>query len=424
MSEGLLNQEEIDALLGAANLEPAQAEITGPEAQQERATGGSPEAAIPAGQQETAGLREEEKDALGEIGNICMGSASTTLSLLLNQKVSITSPSVSVTTVEELFESFSVPYMIIYIQYIEGLSGFNLLMIRLGDAAVLADLMMGGDGTNVSEELTDVGVSAASEAMNQMIGTASTSMASMFGRIVNISPPETIVYRSAEDISALQLNITGPVVVVSFKMTIGDILDTRIMQIMGIDTAVEEANFILRNLYQDAGGEQFIQAEPPVEETAESLEAGEFPGQADGSLGALTEDITEPEPLELAAARGSDASTFQRRKPAAEPAGKKLLSNTPSGWDQERLDIIMDIPLKVTVLLGRTRWPIKDILEITPGSVIELQSMVDEPVEILVNGVLVAVGEVVVVNENFGVRITGIFNPEERLRKIAQRMTP
>ncbi len=422
MSDGLLKQEEIDALLSDPNPEAAQAEeamddFQGKELEIDESVAESAEEKSSI----VMDLKNEEKDALGEIGNICMGAASTTLSMLLNQKVNITSPFVTTTTLDDLVASFTVPYMIIYIQYIEGLSGFNLLMMKLDDAAVLANLMMGGDGTNISEELTDIGISAAAEAMNQMIGSSSTSMASMFSRIVNISPPETIVYRKPEEIKPLQMFVKGPVVAVSFKMTIGEILDTQIMQVMGIETAVEEAKFILGNLCEDSIEEQSVKKYFPVqEEVGEIADVEGLTEVVDDLFSDLPEDVKEPEPAKPTKAAGASGQAVKTQYIPTKPVVSSTLV-APPGWDQKRLDMILDIPLKVTALLGRTKWPIKDILGITPGSVIELESLVDEPVEILVNGILVAMGEVVVVNENFGVRITSIIGTEERLQKLLQR---
>ncbi|MCL6561256.1 MAG: flagellar motor switch phosphatase FliY [Firmicutes bacterium] len=427
MSNRLLKQEEIDALLNAQLAESADVLEEGPE---------DPAQDIP--RESTFDSSDEylsdmEKDALGEVGNICMGSASTTLSMLLNQPVNITSPMVTITTEEKLFESFVIPHMTIYVRFTEGLSGYNFLIIKLEDAAVLADLMMGGDGTNMDEELTEIGISAASEAMNQMIGTASTAMATMFNRTVNISPPETRVYRSDSEDRPNVLGF-GPVVVVWFDMKVGDILDTKIMQVMSLETAREEAGLILGQLMPQEAAGAVISEEPLPEAVTERDYAGDFmagdvsPGFDDGFLESVT---TDPALFGAADAApggaGGDAGGVRRAQagipgakapvppPPPQPAQPKVAAYAP-GIDQQRLDLILDIPLKVTVLLGRTRWPMKDILGLTPGSVVELQSLVDEPVEVLVNGTLVAKGEVVVVNENFGVRITNIIGPEERLK--------
>ena len=403
MTNRLLRQEEIETLLNAQVPESYQPEE---------------DAEISVEQTPPELLTDEEKDALGEVGNICMGSSSTTLSMLLNQPVNITSPMVTITTMEELFKSFVIPHISIYVHFTEGLSGYNLLIMQLKDAAVLADLMMGGDGINITEEITEIGVSAASEAMNQMIGSASTAMASMFGRTVNISPPETKIHHSPDE---LEFPEPGQVVVVWFKMTIGSILDTQIMQVMDIDTAKEEAGLILDQLLE-AGGEEYS----PVQEESQAQSLPDT-GEETGKKKDNDRVLYEPEPAQQPAAdvHGLNNSFSFDQQSHAETSGVRQPSArgpvpTPKGLEQERLNLILDIPLKVTVLLGRSRWPIKDILELTPGSVVELQSLVDEPVEVLVNGTLVAMGEVVVVNENFGVRLTNIIKPEERLQKLGK----
>jgi flagellar motor switch protein FliN/FliY len=398
MTNKLLQQEEIDALLNGKepesghpeeeyveheNHEPLESAGVDSSGEQNAAQANGAVSVTEQPAMVPSLLTDEEKDALGEVGNICMGSSSTTLSMLLNQPVNITSPRVTITTMEELLKSFVTPHMSIRVRFIEGLSGYNLLIMRVQDAAVLADLMMGGDGISTSDELTEIGISAASEAMNQMIGAASTAMATMFSRTVNISPPVTKIYHSPEELTSPE---QSQVVVVWFKMTIGSVLDTQIMQVMDMDTAREEAGLILGQLLKAEG--------------EECLPAQEEPHAQVANHSSLPEQQAHIE-------------TSSARPPAA-----KRSATTQSGLDQQRLGLILDIPLKVTVLLGRTRWPIKDILELTPGSVVELQSLVDEPVEVLINGTLVAMGEVVVVNENFGVRLTNIIKPEERLQKL------
>ncbi len=410
MPDRLLKQEEIDALLQAqASLVPPSEEQKGEELPLQEV----PAPAQGAGAGEDT-LSEEEKDALGEVGNICMGQAATTLSMLLNQKVSITSPRVEITTVDELFNTFSIPHMAIFVRFIKGLSGFNLLIAKLKDAAVMADLMMGGDGSSAGEDLDEIGISAASEAMNQMIGSAATAMATMFGEMVNISPPETKIYRNASDRVPEEFGVEGRVVVVWFKMTVGDILDTQIMQVMDVQTAKEEAALLLRQLADAAGDEKGAPAaaagaEPAIAE-AESVPPFEPPPKVSAPPPAAGVSWQDTPAVQPPAARPLDG---------AQPGAPHYAQQQAAfGIDQGRLDLILDIPLKVSVILGRTQWPIKDILELGPGSVVELQNLVDEPVEVLVNGTLVAVGEVVVVNENFGVRITRILSPEERLKRL------
>lgn len=422
MSDKMLSQAEIDALLKAS-----------PDGEPETEAGqeAMPEALkdVPAGGEEAGAhsLQDSEKDALGEIGNICMGSASTTLSELLQQKVTITSPRVSVLTQKQLFESFTVPNVVIQVEFTSGLDGFNVLVIKLRDAMVMASLMMGGDGEVLSEEISEIELSAASEAMNQMIGAASTSMATMFGRSVNISPPSTTVLKSPED-SDFRLPIGNEVVVVAFELKIGDLVDTEIMQVLSIETAKEQAALLWQDLIepagepagQDGGAVQYVSADEAAvagEEDNNWLDKDLWPGEdsesQDQAAAAEMIEFKEPPPGNRDEAGRQAAATRQRRTNADGFTFSGL-----SAAEQKKLELLLEVPLKVSVVLGRTKRPIKEVLNLTPGAIVELNSLVDEPVEVLVNGMMVAMGEVVVVNENFGVRITNIMSPEDRIRQL------
>ncbi|GAB6180215.1 flagellar motor switch phosphatase FliY [Desulfotomaculum defluvii] len=345
-------------------------------------------------------ITPEELDALGEIGNISMGSASTTLSEILNQKVNITSPKVRIISKDELFNSFEVPYLVIKVDFNEGLNGYNVLIIKLNDAAIMASLMMGGDGTPMYEEISEMEISAASEAMNMMIGTAATSLSQMFQRTINISPPITNLLQTKGDpLTQPPNDIEDTIVVVSFDMKIGELVDTEIMQIMSVQTAKEEANLLLKDIMG-------MTIEEPQDQTKTTP-------STDANL------PTETGSDQLSATFNGD--TLPIHPPEVPAAETEALPNLSLGsLEQRNLDLILDIPLKVSVILGRTKRPIKDVLKIAPGSVVELDSLADEPVDILVNGTLVATGEVVVVNENFGVRITNIISPMERVKRLGK----
>lgn len=378
MSDNILDQAEIDALLRMAE-ENSPAEEP-------------PEADPPV-------LTKEEEDALGEVGNIAMGAAATTLSTLLNQKVSITSPRVEVKSRKDLLATFTIPYLVVNIRYTEGIEASTLLVIRVRDAAVIADLMMGNDGSNPAEELDELGVSAASEAMNQMIGASATSLASLVGRSITISPPTAEVMEQGDEADAALAEFEGMMVTISFKMQIGELVDTEIMQIMTVETAKEEAAL----LWEHLAGSGAVSEEAPAEETA-------------------TEEAAAPEvwPEEkVTPAFRDEGGALQpdRSAEASAPVSRPAPPGT-AAVDKEKLDLILDIPLKVTVILGRTRRPIQEVLDLAPGAIVELAALADEPVEILVNGVMVAKGEVVVVNENFGVRITSILGPRERMEQL------
>jgi len=423
MSNNLLKQEEIDSLLKSQGLEFEQNEIKADNFS-DAVVSADTTATQAAGSEEFEGvLTEEQKDALGEVGNICMGSSSTALSMQVNQPVNITSPRVTISTLGQLFRSFDIPHMSIRVNYTEGFTGYNLLVMKLHDTAVLADLMMGGDGTNVSEEITEMSISAASEAMNQMIASAATAVATMFGRTVNISPPETTIYHNREEFDTEELS--ERVVIVWFRMTVGNILDTQIMQVMDVETAKQQAGLILGQL-----DEYSKETEEPASVIAQEASVPQGIAEAGGKENGMDKPENGKEaPPPITSQQQVPASETRDAAPLHE---KPIHSNTNNtgkpdftrsvpalqGIEQDRLDLILDINLKVTVVLGRTKWPIKDILSLAPGSVIELQSLVDEPVEVLVNGTLVAYGEVVVINENFGVRLTSIVKHEERLQSL------
>ena len=379
----LLSQEEIDLLMNAQK-----------ESDADQSTPGE-EAPVINGEPSPKTLSDEEKDALGEIGNISMGSASTTLSELLIQKVNITSPRVWLTNKSDLLNSFTVPYLIIKVDFIEGLQGFNLLVMKVHDAAVIADLMMGGDGSTDNTELSEMEISAASEAMNMMIGSASTSLSQIFGKPVNISPPTSLMLRETESTSVggvlPEISEDASLVIVSFNMTIGDLVDTEIMQVMSVETAKEEAELLLKGLT----------------DTAEEQPVPQQHNIADNDLNELIDSVvSEPQ----------SSQPQPAFRPMQTSGSSPQVSSAPA---PRNLDLILDIPLKVSVVLGRTKKPIKEVLNVGPGSVIELDALADEPVEVLVNGTLVAEGSVVVVNENFGVKITNIISPEERIKRLA-----
>lgn len=221
MSNNFLSQEEINALLSGESTDSEDNNVSSE-----------------VNEDMEDAITETDKDLLGEIGNISMGSASTALYQLINQQVNITTPVVSVTTLKEIKEGFETPNIVLDIEYIAGIVGRNILIIKTYDGLVISNLMMGGDGkvTDV-HELSELEISAVSEAMNQMIGSAATSMATMFGRKVDISPPTSKVV--TDDLMPISDSIPEdqPIVKVSFKMTIGDIVDSNIMQIFPIETA-------------------------------------------------------------------------------------------------------------------------------------------------------------------------------------------
>ncbi|SHI43643.1 flagellar motor switch protein FliN/FliY [Clostridium cavendishii DSM 21758] len=374
MSNGFLSQEEIDSLLNgnSTSTEPQTQEVN-----------------------EEAIITDLDKDLLGEIGNISMGSASTALSQIINQSVNITTPVVSVTTLKELKRDFHVPNIVLEIEYTSGISGQNILVMQVKDAAVIANLMMGGDGTAVNQELSEIEISAVQEAMNQMMGSAATSMATMLAREVNISPPLSKTWEDANDDPLAQdISEDDQIVKVSFTMTIGSLVDSNIMQILPVKTAKTIVSIMM--------------GEEPKEEVTPK------------------ETVKEPVKAKPVEAPRAPEPSYERpvaKEPARPPVEVHEVAfeslNSSNGTPAHRnIDLILDVPLEISVVLGRCKKNIKDILNLSNGSLIELEKLADEPVEILVNGKRVALGEVVVVDENFGVRISSIISGAERIKSL------
>lgn len=330
-------------------------------------------------------LNDVEKDLLGEIGNISMGAASTALSTLLNQSVNITTPKVSTTTLKKLKETFQVPNISVEVKFTRGIIGENLLVMKVSDAAVVSSLMMGGD-SNISKDvqgLSEIEKSAVAEAMNQMIGSAATSMATMFSRQVSISPPSFKVWTDNSQSLAEGISEDEDIVKVEFRLNIGKLIDSKIMQVLPLTTAKEIVSIMTREKnINNVSNEVFDIKESVMEKAIE------------------TEKI-EPQ--------------VEIKKAAFEP-----LSNTEIQFIPNNIDLILDVPLDISVVLGKKKMTIKDILNLGIGSLIQLDKLAEEPVEILVNGKTVAYGEVVVVDENFGVRITNIVSNIERVKSLAK----
>src|SRR6056297_3866140 len=213
-------------------------------------------------------LTDFEEDGLGEIGNISMGTASTTLNILLNQEVSITTPEVTVVDWEEAVSPSDEDFIIIEVNYTEGFEGSSILLINKSDATIIADLMMGGDGTNVDDDLNDFHISAISEAMNQMVGTSATSMSQIFDITVDIAPPNVIV-KKPKDYNYRELFQNSPTpyfVKTSFRLVVGDLIDSGIMQLLALPFALDMFNTLINN-DEDSQIIEKVEDEKVLEET-------------------------------------------------------------------------------------------------------------------------------------------------------------
>ncbi|MBQ2088673.1 MAG: flagellar motor switch phosphatase FliY [Lachnospiraceae bacterium] len=383
MSDGVLSQEEINALL----------------------SGGVPDASEETSSNDSGGLTSEEMDTIGEIANISMGTAATTLFSLVNKKVEISTPVVTVSSWEDIVDAYEKPCVLVRIAYTKGLDGSNVLVLKENDVKVITDLMMGGEGNSTDEEVGEIHLSAISEAMNQMMGSSATSLSSMLDHMIDISPPSSDLIDLAESVDGSDIAdfLHEDFVRITFKLLIGDLVDSEIMQLYPISLAKEMCNNIMNNMESDSAS--------TVEESAPAASAPE-PAPAPAPAPAPT-----PEPA-AAAPQGQpymQPPPVQYAQPYPQPQVnvqsaqfQPFTGSYQPPYQPENIDLIMDVPLEVTVELGRTHKSIQDILDFAPGTIIELNKIAGEPIDVLVNGKYVAKGEVVVIEESFGIRITEI----------------
>lgn len=392
--DGILSQEEISALLNDTGSENAT---------------------------QNTSLTDNEKDAIGEIANISMGTAATTLFSLVNRKVEISTPVVSLATWDDIVEAYERPCVFIRIAYTVGLDGNNLLILKENDVKIITDLMMGGDGTNTDGELGELHLSAICEAMNQMMGSAATSLSSMLNKTIDISPPHADLIDLQENVDEGTIDefLKNPFVKISFKMEIGDLVNSTIMQLYPISFAKEMCASITQNMEQDAAANASVTPQPevkpepqPTPQPAPQQTMQSQPMMDQGMMGqAMQGQPMMGQPVQGRPMMGQPmmSQPMMGQPVNVQPAQfQPFMGDLSAAFQKENIDLIMDVPLEVTVELGRTSKSIQEILDFAPGTIIELNKIAGEPIDVLVNGKYVAKGEVVVIEESFGVRITEI----------------
>lgn len=469
-----LSQDEINALLAGMNLgddeEPEMVE------NDEEVSGGSADI-IQEIEQANELLSDVEKDAIGEVGNISMGSSATTLYSLVNKKVNITTPVVEFCTWEDLMNQYERPCVFIQIKYTVGLDGTNILILKEHDVKVITDLMMGGDGTNTDGELGELHLSAISEAMNQMMGASATSLSTMMQKKIDISPPEASLLdlaqvKNGEEVSPF---LGGVFVKISFRMQIDELVDSSIMQLYPVEFARSIVDTFMNSQAVSAPAAEEPKAAPAADmgvgtgmQSGMSGNAGSAPqmgmndmnaGAVPGMMGGMNPQMGMPQGMNpqmdmnsqmgmygmpqgmypqmgmpqqgMNPQMGMPQGMYPQMGMYGMPQGMYPQMGMPQGAapqnynvqtaqfqnfsneggmvaGQENIGLIMDVPLNVTVELGRTTKSISEILDFAPGRIIELERIAGEPIDVLVNGKLVAKGEVVVIEESFGVRVTEI----------------
>ena len=488
--DGMLSQDEINALLQGMDLSgdapPAEPEEPAPaEPSQESkpsASGSFAGAEARMGDDET--LTDVEKDAIGEVANISMGSSATTLYSLVNKKVNITTPMVELATWDILLNEYEKPCVFTQIKYTVGLDGTNIMVLKERDVKIITDLMMGGDGTNIDGEITELHLSAISEAMNQMMGAAATSLSTMLSSVIDISPPissllDLTTVKAGEEIAPF---LGGVFVKISFRMQIDTLVDSTIMQLYPIDFARKLVDtFINMQMGGGASEPEPAPAPQPEPQPAPAMDMGSMssmgtgmgmPGMdqgmgmngmqgmnggmgmpmqgmgmngmdqgmgmngmqgMNGGMGMPMQGMNGGMGMPMQGMNGGMGMPMQgmgmmpgmgmqgmgmgmmpgmgmpQQSVNVQPAQfQNFATDGAGGAGQENIGLIKDVPLEVTVELGRTTKSISEILDFSPGTIIELDRIAGEPIDVLVNGKFVAKGEVVVIEESFGIRVTEI----------------
>ena len=409
--DGMLSQDEINALLNGVDLSADSGSDAGADNATATMTGEDP-------------LSDVEKDAIGEVANISMGTSATTLYSLVNKKVNITTPVVEMTTWADVIKEYERPCVFIQIKYTVGLNGTNILVLKEHDVKVITDLMMGGDGTNIDGELTELHLSAISEAMNQMMGSSSTSLSSMLGKTIDISPPEaSLVDLQSKEPKELSPFLEDNFVKIAFRMQIEDLVDSTLMQLYPLEFAKDVSDTFMKQMM---GGETEAAPAAPAPTPAAPAPAPMAAPAPDMNMGMQPQmNMGMPQGgmdmnmgmqpgmgmgMQPQMNMGMPMMGYGMPNVNIQPA--QFQNFAPAGQGEmvsaESIGLIKDVPLEVTVELGRTSKSISDILEFAPGTIIELDKIAGEPIDVLVNGKFVAKGEVVVIEESFGVGIMEI----------------
>ena len=467
--DGMLSQDEINALLQGMDLSDTADSGASPETPQDSSSAENTDNVYVKDVAPTVGDEEEltdvEKDAIGEVANISMGSSATTLYSLVNRKVNITTPVVTLATWKTLLDSYEKPCVFIQIKYTKGLDGTNILVLKEHDVKVITDLMMGGDGTNTEGELGELHLSAISEAMNQMMGAAATSLSTLLQTVIDISPPESSLFDLTEVKDGKEISpfLGGTFVKISFRMQIDDLVDSTIMQLYPIDFARKLVETFINTQMANIDEVTEKKPEQPENDTTAQIPAPGTDNQTQmnntnlngmnqmgnmgmngmnqmgnmgmndmnqmnnmgmngmnqmGSMGMNgmnqmgnmgMNGMNQMGNMGMNGMNQMGMMGMPGQNVNVQPAQFQSFSNDNMGTTgQENIGLIKDVPLEVTVELGRTTKSISDILDFSPGTIIELDRIAGEPIDVLVNGKFVAKGEVVVIEESFGVRITEI----------------
>jgi len=404
---------------------------------------------------ESAIFSSIEIDTIGEIMNISMGSAATAASTLLDNKVTITTPIVNLVSVADFEIAEFAPAIAVDIRYVEGISGSNILILRKDDVrTILGQMMM----TELSEdfEIDEMAESAICELMNQMMGSSATVLSCFLGRTINISTPSTVPIDQLDEFKQNNFEGQSSLITIEFTITIKDIMESQFVSVLNIDLAKE---IIDVSLNFDSGGDEAAAEAPapapapPPPPMPQAPTAAPAPQAAPAATAPPPPPPQQPAYAPPPADYGQDPAAQQYGYPPPGYAPQPGYQQPPPGYGYPpppgygyppmyqqpspitvkeydygdfgqgaalpesvaNIDLVMDVPVVVSVELGRTRRKIKEILEFGQGTIVELDKQAGSQVDVIVNGQLIAKGDVVVVDDNFSIRVTEILKNRESL---------
>ncbi len=348
-------------------------------------------------------LSDMEIDVIGEVMNISMGAAATAVSTILDKKVTITTPRIETVSVNDFDIAYLEPAVGVLIKYIEGIEGNNILLLKQADIKnILCHLL----STDPDEEfvLDEISTSAVCEIMNQMMGSASSALASFLGHVVNISPPEVLDVADIGSVKGMFALKGQELVSIKFRLVIDDLVDSEFISALEPDLA---RKIVKMSLGANEVEDQAAKKASAPQKQAETARMEEPVAAAIAGLTARPEPYYNPEPSQKKAVETQDFNykSFDTPAGAYDP-------NT------NNLELIMSVPLQITVELGRTKKKIKDIIELSQGNIVELDRQAGAQVDVLANGRLIAKGDVVIVDDNYSVRITEIVRLKETLSEL------
>lgn len=371
-----------------------------------------------------------EIDAIGEILNISLGSSATSVSGMLDRRVTITTPVVSVMKAVDFHFQALEPAIGVEINYISGLSGTNVMIMKESDVQAIVGLLLGTDYSEEEFVMDEMSVSAICEVMNQMMGASSTALSQFLNRTVNISTPESFPIEDSEEFKHKYYTDEDDIVTVSFQLMIDEMVNSEFVSVLTIDLAKE----LIALFSMDDSSAEEAEPEPPAPAMAP-------PPQPAAAAAPPPSAAVAPPPQQMPPQQMMPPQMYAdpmmqqpyyppQQRPRPQPRVIDPVSMQPPAYEsfdddysltaseQSNLNMIMSIPLQVTVEIGRTKKKIKEILEFSVGTIIELNKQAGTPVDVFVNGQVVAKGDVVVVDDYYGVKITEVSSSNEEILKM------